>query len=849
MHLLKMEVSAPPLMRNNTFPCELPPELSGLDELWIDLRWIWNHSADRLWQAIDADMWQRTENPWLILQSVSQQRLEELGKNREFREQLAEVLRTRHEYYGEKTWFKTAFPGSTGLRAAYFSMEYGIGEALPLYSGGLGILAGDHLKAASDLGVPLTAVGILYQEGYFRQMVDAEGRQMEFYPNNNAADLPILPVRDAAGAWLRIPVRLPGRAVSLRVWLAKVGRVNLYLLDSNDPMNTPADRGVLAKLYPEDRQTRLIQEILLGIGGWRTLETLGIKAEVCHINEGHAAFAVLERARELMQAGKLSFGEALWIGRAGNVFTTHTPVKAGFEVYSENLLAKYMKDYVEELGLTLDEFLDLGRRDRRTSREDFNMAYFAMRTCARVNAVSEAHGELSRRIFQDLYPRWPNDEVPVAHVTNGVHVPSWDSPLADRIWTDACGKERWMGRHKLLREAIEKIDDTAFWAFAGGKRRILVDYARERLAKQLSQRGADAAVVFRAESVLDPNILTLGFARRFTDYKRPDLLLRDAERFSRILTNPRMPAQIIVAGKAHPQDEPGKAAVRAWMDFVRRPEVRAHAVFLEDYDIALAQKLVQGVDVWINTPRHPWEACGTSGMKVLVNGGINLSGREGWWAEAYSPELGWVLGASGDGAVSDERDSEELYEILEKQVVPQFYDRDAGGIPRRWVGLMRGVMARLAPQFSSSRMLTEYVEEFYLPAAAEFARRFGAGGKAAKRLLDWEIALRRRWGGVHIGGTVAKNESEHRVLSVPVYFGDLDPDAVRVEICADAVRGENALRQEMERGEKIAGAANGYIYRARVPVARPMSDYTSRAVPFFPGVRVPAELPLILWQK
>ncbi|HVC08785.1 MAG TPA: alpha-glucan family phosphorylase [Elusimicrobiota bacterium] len=837
-------------MQTNPFPCSLPEELRGLDELWIDLRWIWNHSADRLWQAIDEDMWQRTENPWLVLQSVSQQRLEELGKNKEFCGQLAEILETRREYYEEKTWFKSAFPDSTDLRVAYFSMEYGIGEALPLYSGGLGILAGDHLKAASDLGVPLTAVGILYQEGYFRQMIDAEGRQMEFYPNNNAADLPIAPVRDAAGAWLRIPVQLPGRVISLRVWKAKVGRVDLYLLDSNDPMNSPADRGVLAKLYPEDRQTRLIQEILLGIGGWRTLEALGIKAGVCHINEGHAAFAVLERARGFMKRNNSSFGEALWITRAGNIFTTHTPVKAGFDVYSENLLAKYMRDYVEELGISLGEFLDLGRHEAKAAA-DFNMAYFAMRTCARVNAVSRAHGEVSRRIFQDLYPRWPAGEVPVSHVTNGVHVPSWDSPLADRIWTDACGKERWMGRHEPLRAAIEKIGDTSFWAFAGEKRRILVAYARERLAKQLNQRGGDAAAVFRAESILDPNVLTLGFARRFTDYKRPDLLLRDEARLVRLLTNQRMPVQIIVAGKSHPQDEPGKDSVRAWMEFVRRPDVRAHAVFLEDYDIALAQKLVQGVDVWINTPRHPWEACGTSGMKVLVNGGVNLSGLEGWWAEAYSPDVGWALGAGPrrDGRGDDAADAEELYEILEKKVVPQFYERDSAGIPRRWVGLMRCVMARLAPQFSSSRMLLEYVKELYLPAAADFGERTAGGKDTGKNLLDWEIMLRRRWGGVHIGGVDAKADGAQWALSVPVYFGDLDPSAVRVEICADAGPETAMMRQEMERGERIAGAANGYIYRTRMPASRPAGDFTPRVVPFFPGVRVPAELPLILWQK
>jgi len=835
----------------NPFPRPLPKGLKGLDDLWIDLRWIWNHSADHLWQIIDEEVWQRTENPWLILQNVSQQRLEELEKNQEFREELAQILEARRQYYDEKTWFKNAYPNSAALHIAYFSMEYGIGEALPLYSGGLGVLSGDHLKAASDLGVPLTAVGILYQEGYFRQMIDAEGRQIEFYPNNNAADLPILPVYDSSGAWLSVPVQLPGRVVLLRVWAAQVGRVTLYLLDSNNPMNSPADRGVLAKLYPEDRQTRLIQEILLGIGGWRALQALGIKADVCHINEGHAAFAVLERARGFMVERGMSFGEALWITRAGNLFTTHTPVSAGFDVYAADLLAKHMRDYVAGLGISLDEFLDMGRFNHKTPGDDFNMAYFAMRACARVNAVSREHGKLSRRIFQALYPRWPVDEVPVSYVTNGVHVPSWDSPLADRVWTDACGKERWMGRHEPLRAAIEKIDDTTLWAFAGEKRRALVSHARQRLAKQLSQRGAGTAPIFRAENILDPNILTLGFARRFTGYKRPNLLLRDPGRLIRILNDPRRPVQIIVAGKAHPQDEPGKAAARSWMEFVHRPEVRPHGVFLEDYDIALAQKLVQGVDVWLNTPRHPWEACGTSGMKVLVNGGVNLSGLEGWWAEAYSPEVGWAFGSDwqNDGVQNDAKDARELYEILENEVIPRFYDRDSAGIPRRWVSLMRCVMARLAPQFSSSRMLSEYIKEFYLPAANDLAQRAKDGAKTGKKLMAWEIKLRQRWGSIHFGTVETGMIGTQWKFNVPVYLGDMDPDMICVELYAEAIGERGALRLVMDHGDKIPGAVNGYIYRAQIPVGRPAGDFTPRVVPFFPGVQVPTELPLILWQK
>ncbi|MEJ2699132.1 MAG: alpha-glucan family phosphorylase, partial [Desulfuromonadales bacterium] len=710
-------------------------------------------------------------------------------------------------------------------------------------------LAGDYLKAASDLGVPITAVGLLYQEGYFRQVLDAAGWQLEAYPYNDPTTLPVLPVTASSGAWLKVPVDLPGRTVQCRVWLVRVGRVNLYLLDSNDPLNSPVDRGITGKLYGGGQEMRLVQEITLGIGGWRIIQALALDVEVCHLNEGHAAFVTLERARTFMQRHHLTFREALWATRPGNLFTTHTPVAAGFDTYSRELIEKYAQGYADQLGISLGELITLGLRDPNNYEEPFNMAYLAARTCGAINGVSRLHGEVSRRIFQGLYPRWPQEDVPVSHVTNGVHVPSWDSPWADEAWTRACGKDRWRGVLEPMTAAIESLSDEELWEFDARERGDLIRYARERLARHLAQRGADRESVEEARLVLDPNVLTLGFARRFTDYKRPNLLLYDPERLLRLLTNPERPVQLIVAGKAHPQDETGKRFVQQWAEFVRRPEVRRRAVFLEDYDIALAQEMVQGVDVWVNTPRRPWEACGTSGMKVLVNGGMNLSVLDGWWAEAYAPGVGWALGNGLEhGPQQDALDAQELYRLLEEEVVPMFYQRDAAGIPRAWVALMRSSMSQLAPRFSSNRMVREYVEELYLPGAAAYRERTTEGGELAKRLDEWESLVRRQWHSIHWGAKTARREGERLTFEVQVYLGELPPDCVQVHLYAEAASGGEPLCEPMERCDAIAGSVNGFFYCCSVAAdGRPQSDFTPRIIPYHAGVRIPAELNLIGW--
>jgi starch phosphorylase len=825
-----------------------------LTELALDLRWTWSHAGDALWQLLSPDIWRKTRNPWIILQYVSQERLDRLAKEPLFKEVLQGLIAERSRYYEAVSWCKREHGASALKKIAYFSMEYGLGEALPLYAGGLGILAGDFLKAASDLGVPVVSVGLLYQEGYFRQSLDASGRQQETYPYNDPSSLPIQPVLSSSGGWLRVPLELPGRTLLLRVWQAQVGRVSLYLLDSNDPLNSPADRGITSKLYSGGIELRLLQEIVLGIAGWRLLELLGLDVEVCHLNEGHTAFVVVERARSFSEKNGVSFWEALWATRAGNVFTTHTPVAAGFDTFSPQLMAKYFRPsspLLPKLGLSLEELLALGRRDPHDASEPFNMAYLALRGCRAANGVSASHEAVSRRIFAPLFPRWPESEVPLGHVTNGVHVPTWDSRWADRLWSEACGKGRWLGSLEDLAAAIEALPDEVLWKARAEERRDLVHYARTRFARQLGQRGEDPETIAQAYHVLDPNALTLGFARRFVAYKRPNLLLHDPSRLVRLLNLPGRPVQIIAAGKAHPEDEEGKRLIQAWIDFVKQPAVRQRAVFLEDYDISLAQELVQGVDVWINTPRRPWEACGTSGMKVLVNGGLNLSELDGWWAEAYSPEVGWALGDRQEHGEPDwdAREAEQLYHLLEDEIIPSFYACDAQGIPRAWVARIRESMARLAPRFSSNRMVREYLEKMYLPSVAAFRRRIAEGARLARDLQTWWTSLRQRWWEIHFGTLQIDQQGDAWIFRVPIYLGTVSPKWIRAELYADPLGDEPPLRQALVQGEKIPGAINGYLYSGTVPATRPAWHFTPRVLPFHREVEIPAEADLILWQR
>jgi starch phosphorylase len=834
-------------------------ELSNIDgfdslaHLALNLRWSWNHATDEVWRQLDPELWEITQNPWVVLQTTSRDKIKGLLTDPAFRKKIDELAETRRESLAAPAWFQKNYQNTSLTCAAYFSMEFMLSEALPIYSGGLGNVAGDQLKAASDLGVPVFGVGLLYQQGYFRQVIDKDGGQQALYPYNDPGQLPITPLRQPNGEWLRLEIALPGYSVWLRTWQVQVGRTKLYLLDSNDAANFPAHRGITSELYGGGPELRLAQEMLLGIGGWRLLNTLGLSPEVCHLNEGHAAFAVLERARSFMEATGQPFNVAMAATRVGNLFTTHTAVAAGFDRFDPALIQQYLGGYAQDkLGISLHDLLALGRQNAEDSSEPFNMAYLAIRGCGAVSGVSELHGKVSRHIFQPLFPRWPEEEIPIGSVTNGVHVPTWDSAAADSLWTEACGKDRWLGTAKNLERDIRRVSDSKLWQFRSATSKALVEYARQRLSQQLAVAGSSPQSVEAAKHLFNPDILTLGFARRFATYKRPDLLLHDPQRLLRILSNVEHPVQLIIAGKAHPADVAGQDLIKKWVQFIRRPEVRPHAVFLADYDMLLTEHLVQGVDVWINTPRRPWEACGTSGMKVLVNGGINLSELDGWWVEAYTPEVGWALGDGkehGADLAWDCAEAEALYRLLEREVIPQFYNRNAEGIPIAWVGRMRESMAQLTPRFSASRAVCEYAEKHYIPAAAAYRARAADKGAAGKRVADWQQSLQEHWRKLRFGEMKIEAKGDINSFEVEVFAGGLDLNSVRVELYADRVNGALPLQREMKRLSPLPGTPGIQRYGLDLPKTRPAADYTARAIPCFPGAAIPLEAPQILWQR
>ncbi len=823
----------------------------ALTDLALDLRWSFNHSADRLWEQLDPELWDLTHNPWVILQTVSRDKLQSVTADPAFQRLLTDLHRENALAKESGAWFQKAYPRSGISTIAYFSMEFMLSEALPIYSGGLGNVAGDQLKAACNLGVPVTGIGLLYQQGYFRQEIDAQDRQQALYPFNDPGQLPIRPVREPNGEWLRLVLPLPGFKLWIRAWQVQVGRAMLYLLDTNDPANPPTYRGITTELYGGGPELRLKQELVLGIGGWRLLRALGLHPEVCHLNEGHAAFAVLERARSFIEDTGRPFDLALTITRAGNLFTTHTPVEAGFDRFTPSLIEKYLTKYAEEkLSISFDELLALGRRNSDDSSEPFNMAYLAIRGSGAVNGVSKLHGKVSRRIFQVLFPRWPETEVPVTHVTNGVHMPTWDSAEADRLWELSCGKNRWRETLAKMEKDIAAVSDSDLWQLRADNRKTLVDYVRRLYVRQLATRGASSEDLAQAALTLDDNILTLGFARRFAAYKRPNLLLHDSSRLLKILVNRDRPVQLVLAGKAHPQDAEGQDMIRQWVEFARRPEARSRVVFLSDYDVLMAEHLVQGVDVWVNTPRRPWEASGTSGMKVLVNGGLNLSELDGWWAEAYSPEVGWAIGDGrehGDDPSWDASEAETLYALLERDVIPEFYARDERGIPRRWVARMRESMAQLTPSFSANRAVRQYTDEHYLSAAAAFRERAEDRGSLGTDLVVWQADLAKHWSSLRFGSATVQQQGEQYLFQVQVFLDDMNSDAVRVELYAEGEKDAGPITQTMNRGEPLVGAANGFTYTAVIPANRPAAVYTPRLVPQHAGALVPLEAPFILW--
>jgi starch phosphorylase len=837
----------------------LPKDLTPLWEIVHNLMWTWDHEAISLFRRIDSAHWETCgHNPVLFLGTVRQERLEELTGDDGFLAHLHRVNDTFDAYLKERTWFEKEHGKFNGPLVAYFSAEYGLTECLPIYSGGLGVLSGDHLKSASELGVPMVGVGLLYQEGYFRQYLTADGWQQERYPRNDFYRLPVLPVKGLDGRWLKIELDYPGRTVQARIIRVRIGRLSLYMLDTNLPENSAQDRRITNQLYGGDNEMRIQQEIMLGIGGHKALRLLGLKPAVYHMNEGHSAFSGLERARELMEAEGVSFAEAIEATAAGTAFTTHTPVPAGIDEFSPGLIEKYFGDYREKLGLTRDEFLALGRKGGDGDSSPFNMAYLALRLSRFVNGVSRLHARVSRRMWAHRWPGVPEEEVPIGHITNGVHIRSWISSEMSGLLLRYLGPD-WVHKPagEEIWERVDNIPDEELWRTHELRRERLVAYVRHHLHDQLKRRGLPQAVVDQAREVLHPEALTIGFARRFATYKRAALLLKDPERLEKLLSDTERPMQIIFAGKAHPRDDGGKELIRQIVQFARREDSRNRIVFVEDYDIAVARYLVQGVDMWLNTPRRPLEASGTSGMKVLANGGLNLSVLDGWWAEGYSRDVGWAIGRGeeyDDQELQDQIESNALYDLLEQDIVPLYYDRSRDGLPRGWIAMMKRSMRELCPRFNTNHMVKEYTENAYMSSLAAGERMLADGASRARALAGWKKRVTDGWDGIGISDIEAHLDGEISVgdevqVRATVDFGKLSPDDVSVEVYVGLFDGEI-----IENGTAITMSRESDLPDGRVRYTGVIPCRTSgrhgfriRVLPRHVDLATPFDLARITW--
>ena len=848
-----------PIATINVTPT-LPQELRDVEELAYNLRWTWDPDSARLLRRVDPDLWEEARhNPVRMLGSVSQARWRRLAGDREFIAHLRRTSDSLRAYLQGPAWFEQACGAAEGMRIGFFSAEFGLTESLPIYSGGLGVLAGDHLKSASDLGLPVVGVGLFYQQGYFSQYLNNDGWQQEEYPQNDFHTMAARPVGDGDGKQVRVRLSYPEGEALVKLWRVQVGRVSLFLLDTNLEENHPRIRAITGHLYGGDEETRIRQEFLLGIGGLRALDALGMRPTVCHMNEGFSAFLALERIRQVMAEGEMDFASARELVTAANVFTTHTPVPAGHDVFAPALVERYFDAYAGGLGIGVEDLLDLGRERPGNAREGLNMTVLALRLCSLRNGVSELHAEVSRRMWRFLWPGLPEGEIPISSIANGIHAASWISPEMRALQESCTGPGRedespdpscWNG--------VERVPGEELWRVHERCRERLVAFVRRRVQGQLRRRDASPLEVGRGARILDPRTLTIGFARRFATYKRATLLLRDPERLARTLCDPRRPAQIIFAGKAHPHDNWGKELIREIVHLTQREELHDRIVFLEDYDLCAARYMVQGCDVWLNTPMRPQEASGTSGMKAVANGALNLSVLDGWWAEAYSPDVGWAIGQGEeyeDQEVQNQVESDALYQILEKEVVPLFYDRDGGGIPLNWVARMKSAMETLCPRFNTHRMVSEYAESFYLHAHGRWNHLGMDRGAPARDLAAWRTIVQDAWGQVRIARVEADHVRSLRVgeeLEVRAWLdlGALSPADVAVEL----YHGQVDTRGEIVGGETSPMTAateqvNGArLFRGSFPCRDSgRRGYTVRIMPFHRDLGASCEARLIAW--
>ncbi|WP_428389994.1 alpha-glucan family phosphorylase [Mucisphaera sp.] len=781
----------------------LPESLRPLIDIAHNLWWCWNHDAVELFVRLDQNLWTETKhNPIKLLGLVSQDKLESAARDEGFLGQLQQVHGQLKAHLARAPWMPEGQKDPKEYRVCYFCAEFGLTESLQIYSGGLGVLAGDHLKSASELGIPLIAIGLLYRHGYFQQYLSPDGWQQETDPNLDFAQLPVHPVKDSSGEQVKVSVRLPGRDVKIGLSKVQVGKVTLYLLDTNLPENTEDDRVITGQLYGGDMETRIKQEIVLGIGGVRALEAIGIRPDVCHMNEGHSAFLGLERIRRLIEDHDLSFDEARQAAASSHVFTTHTPVPAGIDRFPPDMIKRYFKDYHESLRLDMEGLLALGREDVTDKEEFFSMATLAIRTADWCNGVSKLHGHVSRGMWKDVWPEVPANEVPIGHVTNGVHARTWLNPdlitLFDRYlgtpWReDQADSAVWKGVSEIPNEDIWRVHENA--------RQKLIVWAKRKLRAQMEAQGKSPTLIRKHCEALSDTALTVGFARRFATYKRGTLLLRDVERLSKLMTDAKRPIQFLIAGKAHPADGGGKALIRELVKFSNDSEIGHRIVFIEDYDMGIARHLVQGCDIWLNTPRRGMEASGTSGMKAAMNGVLNCSILDGWWDEGYSPELGWAIGRREEYAnpeTGDEIESRSLYDLLENQIIPLFYQRDDHGLPREWIAKMKSSISVLTPAFNTNRMVQDYTRQYYLPAARRAAALNSGKLEASVKLAHQKKHLREQWDKVAI--TSVKSDLDQPLAlreSLPVEaevtLGALDPKEVRVQVFSGAIDNDGHL--------------------------------------------------------
>jgi starch phosphorylase len=779
-------------IRTFTVLPHLPGRLQALHKLAYNLWWCWNPDAVTLFRRVNADLFEAVENsPVKLLGGTDQSRLEELLRDDGFLAHMDRVEEAFTSYMDGTTWFQETYPDAHDFRVAYFSAEFGIHESIPVYSGGLGVLAGDHLKSASDLGVPLVGVGLMYREGYFRQYLNVDGWQQERYPENDFFNLPLVPESKPDGTPLLIGIPFPGREVWARIWRIQVGRVPLYLLDTNISQNNPEDRQITGRLYGGDNDMRIRQEIVLGIGGIRALRALGKVPTVCHMNEGHSAFCGLERIRVLMEEHHLDFHAAREAVTAGTCFTTHTPVPAGNDVFPPHLVEHYFSGYMHHLRIDRHEFLGLGRQNARDEHEPFCMTVLAIRLANTTNGVSKLHGQVSRKMWRNIWPDLPEAEIPITSITNGVHTRSWISQDMFQLYDRYLGMQ-WEERpadHSIWKR-VENIPDAELWRTHERRRERLVAFARTRLKAQLRHRGAPPAEVARADEVLDPEALTIGFARRFATYKRGTLIFRNLERLAAIINHKDRPVQILFAGKAHPRDHGGKELIAEIQHISRRPEFRRRVVFLEDYDMNVARMLVQGVDVWLNNPRRPLEASGTSGMKVCCNGALNLSILDGWWVEGYAQGNGWAIGAGeeySDLTYQDDVESRAIYDLLEQEIVPLFYNRSSDGVPRGWLRTMKQSMSSTCPVFNTNRMVQEYIEKCYWPSFQRFDALGGENLKKARELAQWRRRLAQGWSQIRVEAVDANGADPMHVgadmeVKARVHLGNVSAEDVEVQL-------------------------------------------------------------------